>query len=29
MSSEERYFYKKIIINNKINNIENNKEKNG
>ena len=29
MSSEERYFYKIIIINNKINNIQNNKEKNG
>ena len=27
MSSEERYFYKIIIINNKINNIYNNKEK--
>ena len=29
MSSEERYFYKIIIINNKINNIQNNKENNG
>ena len=29
MSSEKRYFYKIIIINNKINNIQNNKEKNG
>ena len=28
MSSEERYFYKIIIINNKINNIYNNIEKN-
>jgi len=28
MSSEERYFYKIIIINNKINNIQNNREKN-
>ena len=29
MSLKERYFYKIIIINNKINNIQNNKEKNG
>lgn len=28
MSSEKRYFYKIIIINNKINNIYNNIEKN-
>ena len=28
MSSEERYFYKIIIINNNINNIYNNIEKN-